>query len=583
MKLRPDLPASVEKAILQALEFEAQDRYKQARDFGDELASTLLRPGTVTIVRHRWIMVAAALILAAGIAIWRTLPALRPAKASGSRPVLQQVDPRDSLNVSPDGNWRAYLHPETQHLWIENLHNGETRLLLPQAIDRFAWSRDSKRLVVETVDIQAEKAMTWETVALENGARNLIFKRESNALPLIRDWAPDGSGFVCTIDLPNNQEQIAFLSIEDKQLQPIATTTQQSHGMHISPDGRLVVYAAMRNDNWDIYLTRADTRDGQELRLTDDPASEMAPIWSPDGKLILYLRSSGNTGDLWALRVDPEQGSRLGEPFLLAKLGLTRKPDWWINAEGELFFDSSKELLPRIFFLDIDQNTGLPRQEAVSAFLDGTVEPFWSWDGSKFYYYKDGHIIERTLATAEERTIRFPSIYGSDYSSPSPDGRSWAFFGDGLHHKSLYQYFPKSGKTIELWKADGWPNPSLSWSPDGEELLWPEYQQKETRHAVKVLNRLTGLVRDVVYVQQTQPHPRWSPDGREIAYTNGDCLEVVSRDGGPRGRSPAPQIRTHLAPMVSIFLQVIYRGRGMESGSPGRFTTWPTKGLTCGW
>ncbi len=104
---------------------------------------------------------------------------------------------------------------------------------------------------------------------------------------------------------PNNKE-VAFIahgevfvtSIEHSVTKKITDTPQQERNLTFSKDGKSLVYAAERNNGWDIYkATLGRTQDKyfynatviKEESLIATSADEFQPMFSPDGKEIAYL------------------------------------------------------------------------------------------------------------------------------------------------------------------------------------------------------------------------------------------------------------------------------------------------------
>ena len=106
---------------------------------------------------------------------------------------------------------------------------------------------------------------------------------------------------------PNGKE-IAFVtrgeifvtSVEGGQTKRITNTPQQERMVQWSPDGKTLIYAAERKDNWDIYKTTIVRSDEPYFFtatvLKEEPviataAEEYQPFFSPDGKEIAYIEN----------------------------------------------------------------------------------------------------------------------------------------------------------------------------------------------------------------------------------------------------------------------------------------------------
>lgn len=106
--------------------------------------------------------------------------------------------------------------------------------------------------------------------------------------------------------LSPNGKEVAFVfrgevfvtSVEGGITKRVTNTPEQERSVSFSPDGRSVIYAAERNNNWDIYRSSigrseepyfyASTILKEEALIATD-AEEFQPKFSPDGKEIAYL------------------------------------------------------------------------------------------------------------------------------------------------------------------------------------------------------------------------------------------------------------------------------------------------------
>jgi Tol biopolymer transport system component len=195
----------------------------------------------------------------------------------------------------------------------------------------------------------------------------------------------------------------------------------------ISPDGRKVALVVSEGGNSDIMVF--DFESQVPTRLTFEPSTEVAPIWTPDGSRVvftsnrdgapnLYSRSADGVGDVERLTESPADQ----RPYAFAPDGallFTQAGDVWMLAEVEgqpvrLTQGSFAELYPTLApngrFLAVQSNEFGPREVIVQSFPDlsgkllvSTLDiapvtsyvnadardawsPVWSKNGREIYY-----------------------------------------------------------------------------------------------------------------------------------------------------------------------------------------------------
>lgn len=116
------------------------------------------------------------------------------------------------------------------------------------------------------------------------------------------------NGNVGEFALSPNGKEIAFItrgevfvtSVDGGQTKRITNTPQQERMIEWSADGKTLIYAAERNDNWDIYTTSIVRKEEpyfyaatvlKETALIATSAEEFLPKFSPDGKEVAYLEN----------------------------------------------------------------------------------------------------------------------------------------------------------------------------------------------------------------------------------------------------------------------------------------------------
>lgn len=114
------------------------------------------------------------------------------------------------------------------------------------------------------------------------------------------------NGNVSEFSLSPNGKEIAFItrgelfvtSVEGNQTKRITNTPQQERMVKWSPDGKTLIYAAERNNSWDIYTCNIVRKEEpyfyaatifKEEPLIATDAEEFLPKYSPDGKEVAYL------------------------------------------------------------------------------------------------------------------------------------------------------------------------------------------------------------------------------------------------------------------------------------------------------
>ena len=103
--------------------------------------------------------------------------------------------------------------------------------------------------------------------------------------------------FTCT---RNNINQVCLINADGTGYKQLTNETTNTYYPAISPDGKTVVMAINKYDNFDIYLLILAT--SKMIQLTSNLGNSFSPDFSPDGKQILFVNrvGSGNSS-LWLM------------------------------------------------------------------------------------------------------------------------------------------------------------------------------------------------------------------------------------------------------------------------------------------
>jgi Tol biopolymer transport system component len=238
-----------------------------------------------------------------------------------------------------------------------------------------------------------------------------------------------------------------------------------------SPDGSRIAFASDRDGNFNIYTMSADGSD--LVRLTDDSVDYVFPTWSSDGSQIACVSSQEGNADIYLMKADGSNLTRLTHTASVDEWA----PDW--SPDGTLIaFSADQGSDEHICVVDIDSEdrTCLTSDQAWDAY------PAWSPDGKRiaFQTTRDGSHWELAVMNADGSDLRRLSTTGGEvglYSKKrsnmhpiwSPDG-SRVFFTrqvtseESKHSFIMMMYADHSGTTY-LTK-DGRDVGPIS-------LLWP--------------------------------------------------------------------------------------------------------------
>ena len=332
----------------------------------------------------------------------------------------------------------------------------------------------------------------------------------------------------------------------------------------LSPDGRSLVYASKASGNWDIYLQQVGA--GEGINLTrDSAADETQPAFSPDGASVAF-RSERGGGGIFVMRRDGTGARQVadagynpawspdGRQIVYAEESIARPEDrsgrvsrlWAVQVAN-----GSKRLISKddgvqpswspngqfiaYWAIDLDGDRdlwtvrafgGSPVRITRDHFLDWN--PVWSPDGAWIYFCSNrgGSMgiwrIPMKESTGEVRggpeLIRTPALYPAHLSF-SRDGRHMAYVQELTTGRLSMVRFDPSREVLvseprEVVHSDkGASRPSLS--PDGK---WLAYNSTEQEEELMVLGADGSGLRQLTTGGVRNRGPRWSPDGKQIAF-----------------------------------------------------------------
>lgn len=525
-------------------------------------ASPLAQPAVesviVTLRRHRKVaalVVALLLITAAALASW-VYELLTPERreVAGSKlevSLLTRTGTIGSAAISPDGKHIAYsvFDGGRVGLWLRQVAASSTQpIVAPAPVEYLGltFSRDSNHLYF----VRKEKY----------GAERALYR-----LPAL--------GGVPTKLLAEVHSPIA-----------------------LSPDGRRLAF--VRNSRDESVLMIANADGSGERRLAGRPLSDCfkVPAWSPDGEVIACSSGSGDNYDLHksVIAVRVEDGEQ--RPASAQKWTWTRWVEWLADGSGLLITARDHSANPdqiwhiaypggaarRITsdskaYLCISLTADAQTLAAVQTELHSDIWAVPDGDAARarkitsgtgsygeVCYTPDGRIVYASLASGNvdiwamnadgSGQQQLTADAGSNsQQTVSPDGRYIVFTSNRAGVFNIWRMDIDGGNPVRLSSGSGEKFPHCS--PDGKWVVYNAVAPGQDRYVFWKVAMDGG--EPVQLTDRNAERPVVSPDGRQIAYFQGDGsagneyqIAVMPFTGGPPERTFA--IPKDLVPMPYV-------------------------------
>jgi Tol biopolymer transport system component/DNA-binding winged helix-turn-helix (wHTH) protein len=316
-----------------------------------------------------------------------------------------------------------------------------------------------------------------------------------------------------------------WISRGDTEVEPYRTTPLTSYpGKEqtpaISPDGSMVAFAwnGPEGDNVDIYVKQVDAE--TPLRLTDDPAVDIYPIWSPDARELAFIHADESGSYIYTMPVVK------GEPRRLIQArgqlgGMHWSPDGRHMVYAE---NASPDAQFRLYMHDLETGES-QRLTAPDSLSRGDVGPVYSPDGETIAFI-------RLHASGEEDIFVVPAG-GGDARRVTENrlqlrGLDWTQDGRSLVCSAA------SDGGYSLWRVDV-RNGERRWIPvPGERIYTPSVARDASRmvyHSTWFNENIWCLRREkdtafgytagaLITSTRCDCEARFSPDGKRLAFVS---------------------------------------------------------------
>ena len=308
---------------------------------------------------------------------------------------------------------------------------------------------------------------------------------------------------------------------------------------HISPDGKLVAYVITKVDraqnrrSSSIWMVATDASHAP-WQFTTSPQSTTSPRWSPDGLSLAFL-SNRPTGEIGA-----GAAGGAGVP--------------------------TEQSRAQVYLLSM--NGGEARR--LTSLKNGVNSFQWSPDGNRLV------VVSRT-GPSDYRTENKDRSDVRHYKNTSYKFNDTGWFDDRRAH--LWVINVKSGSANQITDGNDWNDSDPQWSPDSTHIAFvsnrtgKEFEENRNTDVWVILADGASLTK-ISDHEEADSNPRWSPDGRIIAFTG----ELRDRDHPKIWLAPAVGRKTSVLAangldLIPSALEWSEDGKSLyfESGVKGEF------------
>ncbi len=560
---RADTPQSLADLVMRCLAKNPDDRWQRADDLLpvlDALASPTTSTSTIgerRVSRPALVYALAALLtIAVASGAWFVATNKKAASPSLTIGKIYRVttDPGLELDpaISPDGRAIAYASgfPGQLRIYVRQIAAGRSVALTEETTTGSQrspqWSPDGSRIVFQStippvIRESLPKSMSlFQVPALGGTARRLVASAPA-LFAVGPSWSPDGTEVVF-----GGEGGIYLMSAERAETPRLLIAGDNLHSPRWSPDGSKLAYVRhgvifaygeemLGNvETSTIFVFDVHTRRANQI--TTGEFLNVSPAWLPDSRTLLFVSNRDGGRDVFSVRLAAD-GARESEPARLTS-GLNAH-GIGVSRDGKLLAYASYTPSANIWSVDIPPHGVASVKNAQQVtFGNQKIEKLVvSWDGQWLAYDSDrnGQTDVWKLPTAggtPEQITKGPNPkFVNDWS---PDGQELVIhtIREGSHRDVLV--VSVDGTTTETVAATAAEEQHAGFRPDGNAIIFDSGPALGGDYQAYISTRVKrgqpwGQARQ--FTSHGSTDPKWSPDGKLIAFSAQGQLRTIAPDG----------------------------------------------------
>lgn len=555
--LNPQIPDALNGLILKCLEKSKEKRYQSAEEVRAELERIeqglpttareipRKRPFTSREITVKFelkklilpVSIMVFLMFILGYFLFRGKPKIINVKIGSTKQVTYEPALEIFPALSPDGRMIAYSSEISgrMQIYVQQISGGRAIAItkdFPRSCQWPQWSPDGTRIAFES------EGNLFVVPALGGTPKQVAAPAPDGVLKCPA-WSPDGRR-ICYADSSN---KIYFISLEGGIPEEIAKTSDETHCLSWSPDGTKIAYVSANSafinpgslgniapsSIWILLIEKGTT-----FRITDDTSLNVSPVWMPDGRNLLFVSNKDGSRDVYQVTVDLS-GKPLGTPKRITT-GLNAHTIY-VSSDGKKLAYSVFTYSSNIWSIKIPDKPPISTDEAQPVTSGNQViesmdiSPDGQWMAFDSNRSGNEDIYKMPLKGGEpEQLTSDPS--DDFYPVWSPDGREIAFFSWRKGNRDIF-VMTADGRTVKQLTNDPGHDFYPDWSPDGLKIVF--FSSRTGRYELFVLSRKdksSEWEKEKQLTFDEGQDPKWSPDGRFIAYISKSDLKIIPERGG---------------------------------------------------
>jgi len=468
--------------------------------------------------------------------------ALAGALATGTAPAAEQALWLRAPAISPDGSTIAFSY--RGDVWtVPSAGGTATPLTVHPAADTMpVWSPDGTRLA-----FASDRYGNFDVFVMAAGGGDATRLTVHSAEDIPYSFTPDGTAVLFGSSRLDSVTNVQFPTPAQPELYKVALSGGMQTQVLSTPAayavfdraGKRLAYSDQKGYEmeWRKHDNSSFARDvwvwdvaaNTHTRLTDFGFDDRQPVWGPDQKTLYYLSERSGSFNVWRLDLaDPRPPVQVTDHAThpVRFLSVSNGGDLCYAWDGAIWVRPAGAAASRR--LDVSVTTDRRQNQVDRVDVTGEITEFAvSPDGKEVAFVARGEVF---AASAEHGTTRrITNTPEQERSlSFSPDGRSLLYAGERAGSWNLYRtdrtddmepaFFNATALRESVVLATPAEEFQPRFSPDGKEVAY-----LEERTTLKVINLTTGKTRTVLpgdlnysYADGDQWY-EWSPDGRFFA------------------------------------------------------------------